>query len=142
MYKQLIIARKDLEMSPGKLSAQVSHASMAFLSLFIRNNSDLDGHVDGYFDQGILDNWINDAFTKTVCGAKNLYQLMKAKTMAENMGMKENEDFFIIADCCRTELEPEFIDKNGVGRTITCIGFRPFPEEVIDQIGKKYQLLR
>lgn len=30
--RQLIIARKDLNMSPGKLAAQVSHASMAFLS--------------------------------------------------------------------------------------------------------------
>lgn len=31
-YKQLIIARKDLGMSAGKLSAQVSHASMAFFN--------------------------------------------------------------------------------------------------------------
>ena len=38
MYKQVIIARKDLEMSPGKLSAQVSHASMAFLTSQIKNN--------------------------------------------------------------------------------------------------------
>jgi len=37
--KQLIIARKDLNMSPGKLAAQVSHASMAFLSNAIRTNS-------------------------------------------------------------------------------------------------------
>ena len=35
--RQLIIARKDLQMSPGKLAAQVSHASMAFLSNMIRN---------------------------------------------------------------------------------------------------------
>ena len=30
--RQLIIARKDLNMSAGKLAAQVSHASMAFLT--------------------------------------------------------------------------------------------------------------
>ena len=47
MYKQIIIARKDLNISPGKLAAQVSHGSIAFLSWFIRNNVDLDGHVDG-----------------------------------------------------------------------------------------------
>ena len=34
--RQLILARKDLNMSPGKLAAQVSHASMAFLSNMIR----------------------------------------------------------------------------------------------------------
>ena len=32
MYKQIIIARKDLDMSSGKLAAQVSHASMAFFN--------------------------------------------------------------------------------------------------------------
>ena len=39
-YKQLIIARKDLAMSPGKLAAQVSHASMAFLTNLIRKSSE------------------------------------------------------------------------------------------------------
>ena len=37
--RQLIIARKDLHMSPGKLAAQVSHASMAFLSYDIRRHT-------------------------------------------------------------------------------------------------------
>lgn len=37
--KQLIIARKDLDMSPGKLAAQVSHGSMAFLTNMIRNRT-------------------------------------------------------------------------------------------------------
>ena len=36
MYKQIIIARKDLQMSPGKLAAQVSHASMAFLTTMLQ----------------------------------------------------------------------------------------------------------
>ena len=30
--RQLIIARKDLQMSPGKLAAQCCHASLAFLA--------------------------------------------------------------------------------------------------------------
>ena len=37
--KQIIIARKDLNMSPGKLAAQVSHASMAFLTTMIQKKA-------------------------------------------------------------------------------------------------------
>ena len=142
MYKQIIIVRKDLEMSSGKLSAQVSHGSMAFLSWFIRNNADLDGHVDGYIDEDILHNWIEGEFTKCVLQAKNKNQLLKAKTMAEELGMVDGKDFFLIKDCCLTELEPEEVDENGVGRTLTCIGFAPMPAEIIDQISKKYQLYK
>ena len=36
MYKQIIIVRKDLEMTSGKMSAQVSHASMAFLTAMLQ----------------------------------------------------------------------------------------------------------
>ena len=111
MYKQIIIARKDLAMSSGKLAAQVSHGSMAFLSWFIRNNADLDGQ------------------------AKNKNQLLKAKTMAEELGMVEGKDFWLIKDNCHTELEPE-----EDGRTLTVIGFRPMDSEIIDQIGRKYHL--
>ena len=64
MYKQIIIARKDLQMTPGKLAAQVSHGAMAFLSWFIRVNSDMNGYVNGYIDEGILHNWIEGSFTK------------------------------------------------------------------------------
>lgn len=56
MYKQIIIARKDLDMTSGKLAAQVSHGSMAFLTTFIKENTDLDGHVDGYIDECIYHN--------------------------------------------------------------------------------------
>lgn len=140
MYKQIIIIRKDLSMSPGKMSAQVSHASMAFLSWFIRNNTDLDGHVDGYIDEDIFHNWIEGEFIKCVLQAKNRTQLLKAKTIAEELGMVEGQDFWLIKDSCRTELEPEEIDKNGVGRTLTCIGFKPMSSEIIDRIGRKYHL--
>lgn len=135
MYKQIIIARKDLNMSSGKLAAQVSHGSMAFLSNFIRDNTDDNGHVDGYIDENVLHNWIEGSFTKCVLQAKNKNQLLKAKTMAEGLGMVEGKDFWLIKDNCRTELEPE-----EDGRTLTVIGFRPMDSEIIDQIGKKYHL--
>lgn len=38
--RQLIIARKNLQMSPGKLAAQVSHASMAFLTGKLRDSTE------------------------------------------------------------------------------------------------------
>ena len=113
-YKQIIIARKDLNLSHGKLAAQVFHASMAFLSNFIKENADIDGHIDAWIDKDILDNWINGIFTKVTLQARNKNHLLKAKTMAEEMGLVEGKDFFLIKDNCLTELEPEEIDENGV----------------------------
>lgn len=196
--RQLIIVRKDLDMSPGKLSAQVSHASMAFISNLIQRNTrrvcdngfvcrDEDDKMVFYkrqdlyelskdaFDRGdtlffadedehgifhtaekpkvhyktsfIIDNdiyteWFKGIFTKTVCEAKNRNQLMKAVTMAEDLGLKEGVDFFLIKDSCLTELTPEEVDENGVGRTLTCIGFKPLPDDIAHSLSKKYQLYK
>lgn len=212
MYKQIIIVRKDLGMSIGKICNQVSHASMAFLTNQIKENSEkvlvgcswykaykweynsglgefekkpvnykradlfqwakeateknefcfyakpvnpndpfgkfelceptYEYKSELVFDTGLYEEWINGIFTKVVLGAKNRNQLLKAKTMAEEMGMVEGRDFFLIKDCCLTELEPEEYDENGVGRTLTCIGFVPMESEIIDKIGKKYQLYK
>ena len=206
--RQLIIARKDLQMSPGKLAAQVSHASMAFISSRIRadtyevrrripfpsfiidsvtgekrpreySHPDLkvfaikafnDG--DDYFtcrrvdpaepfgkyelceneflgyvcgamiDKDTYEQWFCGSFTKTICEAKNRNQLMKAADLAKVLGLQEGLDFFLIRDNCLTELEPEEIDENGVGRTLTCIGFRPLPDDLAHQISRKYQLYK
>lgn len=149
MYKQIIIVRKDLQMSVGKICSQVSHASIAFLTNTIRNNyskwvayGDCDDggdktyySVELTFDQGLFEQWIDGEFTKCVLKAKNKSQLLKAKALAEEMGMTENKDFFCIYDNCHTELTPE-----DNGRTLTCIGFKPMDSEIIDQIGKKFQL--
>ena len=48
----------------------------------------------------------------------------------------------MIKDACLTELDPEEIDENGVGRVLTCIGFKPLPDEVIQQISRKFQLYK
>ena len=151
--RQLIIARKDLQMSPGKLAAQCCHASMAFMTSNMRNESSIDAVKNkltgerGYlaqifFPTEVYEEWICGVFTKTICEARNRNQLMKAVEIAKELGLQEGEDFFLIKDCCLTELNPAEVDENGVGRTLTCIGFRPLPDELAHQISKKYQLYK
>ena len=150
--RQLIIARKDLQMSPGKLAAQVAHASLAFLTwpmrqMRLQNEEIKDIKSDFYnisfkISGDIMDDWICGIFTKTVCEAKNYNQLMKAVDYAHELELKEGVDFFLIKDACLTELTPEETDENGVGRTLTCIGFRPLPDEIAHAISKHYQLYK
>lgn len=150
--RQLIIARKDLNMSAGKLATQVSHASMAFLTAPFRDAKDNKNKIkrieDGEYVFEIkmyaetYNDWICGIFTKAICEARNRNQLLKAKKMAEELGMKEGKDFFLIKDNCLTELEPEEVDEDGVGRTLTCIGFRPLPDNVAHEISRKFQLYR
>lgn len=154
--RQLIIARKDLQMSPGKLAAQCCHASIAFITSQLRDknsitecmlgpdeNPTLLGYdVELYFDKEVYEDWICGIFTKTICEAKNRNQLMKAVTIANELGLIEGEDYFLIKDCCLTELTPEEVDENGVGRVLTCIGFKPLPDDVAHKISKKFQLYK
>jgi PTH2 family peptidyl-tRNA hydrolase len=159
--KQLIIARKDLNMSPGKLAAQVSHASMAFLTSEMKNSKNVriitrsmknifDNDPDtiiGYeaniqFDVETYEQWISGIFTKIVCEARNKNHLEKVLVIANELGLKEGKDYFLIKDACLTELIPEEIDENGIGRTLTCIGFRPLPDDICRILSKKYQLLK
>ena len=142
-------------MSPGKLAAQVAHASLAFLTAPMRKigcanttKARIGGdEIYGYIPQltiekDIFEQWICGVFTKTICEAKNRYQLEKAITVANELGLKEGIDYFLIKDCCLTELTPEEVDENGVGRVLTCIGFKPLLNEVAHKISKKYQLYK
>ena len=203
--RQLIIVRKDLGMSTGKIAAQCCHASLAYFSAqmmcdlhkglkkpyqyhsvyeFTKANGrklvqykspQMQEYRDRAISEGrewfytrmtgreryewvdkpeyeyrgriafpvdVYENWLNDIWTKTVCEAKNKGHLLKAVLMAEELGLKENQDFFLIRDRCLTELEPEEIDENGIGRTLTCIGFRPLDDDTAHKISKKYQLLK
>lgn len=54
-FKQLIIARRDLNMSPGKLAAQVSHASSAFLIEKAKELGLIEGIVDSRVPAGDFD---------------------------------------------------------------------------------------
>ena len=151
--RQLIIVRKDLNMSPGKLAAQVSHASMTFLSAaFLSSGADHvlsadTGETESYavtlhIPADIYEQWFMDIYTKTICEAKNRNQLMKAAAMADELGLVEGRDYFLIRDHCLTELEPEEVGEDGIGKTLTCIGFRPLPDDTAHAISRKFQLYK
>lgn len=146
--KQIIIVRKDLNMSKGKMAAQVAHASMAFLINAIKNCSNISRFDTSYYNCGFLipkelyENWICGSFTKVILEAKNKYQLEKVYTIANEFGFKEGIHYFPIKDNCYTELEPEEVDENDIGRTLTCVGFIPLNDETANKISKKYQLYK
>lgn len=90
----------------------------------------------------VWNDYITDIFTKTICEAKNLNQLMKVVDIANELGLKEGIDYGFIDDCCKTELTPEFTDENGEGRCRVGIWFKPLPDDISRQLSKKYQLYK
>lgn len=145
-YRRLFIMRKDLHMGAGKLAAQVGHCCEAYWTNLLRNaHQDFcykpkEGNVYLEFElnKNILEQYVNGIFTKTICEAKNLSKLLKAKDMALEKGLVEGVDFGLINDCCLTDLTPE----NEDGTTTTGIWFKPLPDEVAHEISKHYQLYR
>lgn len=129
MYKQLIIARRDLNMSPGKLAAQVSHASIAFLieklfwgSRYITRERDgLMYHIDISLSQDLFHKWVTETETKVVCGARNREKLLQVVEMAKDLEMEENKDYQLIYNACRTKLERE--DPKGILKTDLVFSF-------------------
>ena len=149
IIRRLFIIRKDLHLSAGKLAAMVSHCAEAYWTRLIKNNIetitgiDENGFIENYVacfsvDKEIYEQYINGIFTKTICEARNLSHLMKAKTIAEELELVEDVDFGFINDCCLTELTPE----NEDGTCTIGIWFKPLDDEIAHKISKKYQLYR
>lgn len=159
-YRRLFIIRKDLNLSPGKLSAMLMHCVEAYyirlikpvipiemnlnaIGLPIREvaaDSDDITHYKStiYIPKEEYEQYIDGNFVKTVCEAKNKNKLLKAKDIANDLGLIEGRDYGIIADCCFTELKPE--EENGT--TIVGIWFCPLPDDIAHTISKKYQLYK
>lgn len=152
--RRVFIVRKDLHLTSGKLAAMVAHCAEAYWINMIKNFKGMERkkikefgggsyyNVNFQVDGSIMNDYICDIFTKTICEAKNLNHLMKAKSIAEELGLVEDVDYFIISDCCKTELQPEYVDENGIERIIVGISFKPLPDETAHKISKKYQLYR
>lgn len=145
MTKQVIVVNKGLNMSKGKMSAQVAHASEAFLlKQFLlgkgvkKNNSNTAGQICGYTLQipVTLDeyDWITSSYTKVVCEVNSEAELQKVVDKAIKNGFIENRDFFKIIDNGYTEFNNQ--------KTWTCVGFRPMKSEDIDKVTKRLRLFK
>ncbi len=113
MYKQVILVRMDLKLKPGKLAAQVAHAS---LEAALKSN------------KKILSAWLNEGGKKVVLEAKDEKELHAFKQEADSENLKNA----LIRDAGHTVLAPG---------TITCLGIGPDNEEKIDKVTGKLKIL-
>ena len=113
---QYIIVRKDLKMSPGKLSAQVAHAAVKAVMPYI------------YIKEPAVWEWFFGDHTKIVLGVKNLNEMNKIKQKLRLIGLY----IYSIHDNGLTELEPG---------TLTCIAIKPVKKSRVVEIFKRLRLL-
>ena len=144
--KQVIVVNKGLNMSPGKLAAQVAHASEAFLlKNFLTGIGDkhykydmLTRELVGYTLQIPVDldtyDWITSSYTKVILEVDSEAELEKVVNKAIKNGMEEDVDYFKIIDNGYTEFDNQ--------KTWTCIGFKPMKSEDIDKVTKRLRLFR
>jgi len=111
--KQVVVVRRDIKMSKGKLASQVAHA---YASVSAANKSKW------------TDNWLNQGQKKSILACKDENELLKIFHAAKNAKLPVE----LIRDAGRTEI-PE--------GTITCVGIGPAPENEIDRITGNLRLL-
>ena len=118
--KQVIVARRDLNMSPGKLASQVAHASLAALLDEIR-----DYKTDTVFrlkKKSAAYKWLAEDFTKVVLQVNSEEELLALYDLTLSKGIP----CALIVDDGRTEFNGE--------KTITCLGIGPDFSNDIDKI--------
>jgi len=108
-YKQVIAARKDLGMSPGKLAVQVAHGSLAAAE---RAREDHPGWFEA---------WRGEGQKKVVVKAAGDSELRELHEMAK--GLKLSCE--LIQDAGLTELPPG---------TSTVLAIGPAPNDLVDKI--------
>lgn len=111
--KQVILVRKDLKLTKGKMAAQVSHASV---------EAALRSHKDD------LSKWRKMGMKKSVLAVEDLEQLLHYRRACEDAGLV----CALITDAGHTHLDPG---------TITCLGVGPDREEKIDKVTGELKLI-
>jgi PTH2 family peptidyl-tRNA hydrolase len=115
-YKQVIVVRTDLDMSRGKIAAQVAHASLG------------SAEKARQYWREWYDAWWREGQKKVVVkveGERELYELYE---LAKEVGLP----CYIVNDAGLTELPPG---------TTTTLGIGPAPNEKMDGVTGHLKLL-
>ena len=115
-YKMVIVTRKDLKLSLGKLAAQVAHAAVACAFSTKKNNSKW------------FNNWQNEGAKKAVVKTERIDDFFALKEKAEKLKIAA----YIIEDAGHTEIP---------AGTKTVLGLGPAPNDIIDKVTGDLPLL-
>ena len=115
-YKQVLVFRKDLQMSKGKIAAQAGHAAVSAAQ-------DAFVHHKKWWEA-----WLFEGQRKIAVKVQNEKELSQLEKAADELGLPHA----LIVDRGLTEI-PE--------GTVTCLGIGPAPAERIDRLTGKLQLL-
>jgi PTH2 family peptidyl-tRNA hydrolase len=114
-YKQVIVIRRDIEMSPAKLGVQVAHGA-------------IESYI--YTNPQVRDEWYMEGMRKVVLMVESRDELNK-------IAAKADKEFNIaprfIIDFGLTELEP---------MTVTGVSFEISETEKIDKVTKRLKLYK
>ena len=105
----VIITRKDLKLSSGKLAAQAGHAAVNCALTARKLNPKL------------LEEWRNSGSRKIVCQVNNLEAMKRLYGEARELGLVTE----MVKDAGKTEIPTG---------TITLLGIGPGPRRVIDEL--------
>jgi PTH2 family peptidyl-tRNA hydrolase len=114
MLKQVIVLRKDLEMSTGKKCVQACHACLGSYEKT---------------SEAILKAWKGEGQKKVSLEVDSRSELIKLKNKAKELGIS----YFLVKDAGLTELEPG---------TITALAIGPDKEDKINKITGSTPLLK
>jgi PTH2 family peptidyl-tRNA hydrolase len=130
MLKQVIAMRTDLNMRKGKMAAQATHVEKVMFLQRMNTSRELAGRVAMVIDLSLDEYaWLQTTHTTIVVGVSSEEELHSLMEKAVEMSIK----IAPVEDLGTTEFHGR--------KTLTCCGFGPDQESVLDPLTRGLKLL-